>query len=80
VLERGDEQFIRASFQGYNDTADLERLKTALFGLLGQSSRTPRRRAGLLPGAAACALRQRSRIRVIMTPKAPDSNAPTRMR
>ncbi|HEX7144410.1 MAG TPA: aminotransferase class V-fold PLP-dependent enzyme [Gaiellaceae bacterium] len=35
VFERGDERFIRASFQGYNDTADLERLKAALFGLLG---------------------------------------------
>ena len=35
VVERGDDRFIRASFQGYNDTADLERLKTALFELLG---------------------------------------------
>ena len=35
VFERGDERFIRASFQGYNDTADLERLKAALFRLLG---------------------------------------------
>jgi isopenicillin-N epimerase len=35
VVERGDDRFIRASFQGYNDTADLERLKAALFELLG---------------------------------------------
>lgn len=35
VFERGDERFIRASFQGYNDTADLERLKAALVELLG---------------------------------------------
>jgi isopenicillin-N epimerase len=35
VFERGDERFIRASFQGYNDTADLERLNAALVELLG---------------------------------------------
>jgi hypothetical protein len=35
VFERGEERFIRASFQGYNDTADLERLKAARFRLLG---------------------------------------------
>lgn len=29
VFERGDDRFIRASFQGYNDDNDLERLKTA---------------------------------------------------
>ncbi|MDX6409451.1 MAG: isopenicillin-N epimerase [Gaiellaceae bacterium] len=34
VFERGDERFIRASFQGYNDEGDLERLKTALGELL----------------------------------------------
>ena len=35
VFERGDERFIRASFQGYNDTADLERLKNTLLELIG---------------------------------------------
>src|SRR5207245_3192940 len=30
VSERGEERFIRASFQGYNDDADLERLRDAL--------------------------------------------------
>jgi isopenicillin-N epimerase len=34
VFERGDDRFIRASFQGYNDTADLERLRDALATLL----------------------------------------------
>ena len=34
VFERGDDRFIRASFQGYNDAADLERLKSALDELL----------------------------------------------
>jgi len=35
VSERGEERFIRASFQGYNDDADLERLRTALLDLIG---------------------------------------------
>ncbi len=36
VFERGDDdRFIRASFQGYNDTADLERLKAALLEQIG---------------------------------------------
>ena len=35
VFERGDDRFIRASFQGYNDAADLERLETALLELIG---------------------------------------------
>jgi isopenicillin-N epimerase len=30
VFERGEERFIRVSFQGYNDATDLERLKSAL--------------------------------------------------
>jgi hypothetical protein len=30
VFDRGDERFIRASFQGYNDAADFERLKSAI--------------------------------------------------
>ncbi|MBA3735803.1 MAG: aminotransferase class V-fold PLP-dependent enzyme [Actinobacteria bacterium] len=30
VFERGDDLFIRPSFQGYNDEADLTRLKNAL--------------------------------------------------
>jgi isopenicillin-N epimerase len=34
VSERGDDRFIRASFQGYNDDADLERLRDALAALL----------------------------------------------
>jgi isopenicillin-N epimerase len=34
VFERGEDLFIRPSFQGYNDTADLERLKVALVELL----------------------------------------------
>jgi isopenicillin-N epimerase len=34
VFERGEQRFIRASFQGYNDATDLERLKSALDELL----------------------------------------------
>jgi len=34
VTERGDERFVRPSFQGYNDDADLERLRGALAELL----------------------------------------------
>jgi len=34
VFERGEERFIRASFQGYNDAGDLGRLQTALAALL----------------------------------------------
>ena len=34
VFERGEERFIRASFQGYNDEDDLARLETALAALL----------------------------------------------
>jgi isopenicillin-N epimerase len=34
VVERGDDRFIRASFQGYNDEADLDRLREALASLL----------------------------------------------
>jgi selenocysteine lyase/cysteine desulfurase len=34
VVEHGEERFIRASFQGYNDDADLERLGEALSSLL----------------------------------------------
>ena len=34
VFERDGRRFIRASFQGYNDTADLERLAGALAALL----------------------------------------------
>jgi isopenicillin-N epimerase len=34
VFERGDDRFIRASFQGYNDDADVERLRKALAELL----------------------------------------------
>lgn len=34
VFERGEDLFIRPSFQGYNDAGDLERLKVALRGLL----------------------------------------------
>jgi isopenicillin-N epimerase len=34
VSERGEERFIRVSLQAYNDAADLERLKSALDGLL----------------------------------------------
>jgi isopenicillin-N epimerase len=34
VSERGDDRFIRASFQGYNDDADVERLREALAALL----------------------------------------------
>jgi selenocysteine lyase/cysteine desulfurase len=34
VFERGEERFIRVSFQGYNDAADLERLRDALAALL----------------------------------------------
>ena len=34
VFERGEERFIRPSFQAYNDATDLERLKTALNDLL----------------------------------------------
>ncbi len=34
VVERGEERFIRPSFQGYNDAADLERLRKALAELL----------------------------------------------
>jgi len=33
VSEQGDDRFIRASFQGYNDADDLERLKSALVAL-----------------------------------------------
>ena len=34
VFERGDGRLIRASFQGYNDAGDLERLRSALSELL----------------------------------------------
>jgi isopenicillin-N epimerase len=34
VTERGEERFIRASFQGYNDDEDLRRLQNALAALL----------------------------------------------
>jgi isopenicillin-N epimerase len=34
VTDRGDERFVRPSFQGYNDDADLERLRGALAELL----------------------------------------------
>jgi isopenicillin-N epimerase len=34
VFERDGDRFIRTSFQGYNDEADLERLKAALSVLL----------------------------------------------
>jgi isopenicillin-N epimerase len=34
VSEHGDDRFIRASFQGYNDAGDLERLRSALADLL----------------------------------------------
>jgi isopenicillin-N epimerase len=34
VFEHGDDRFIRASFQGYNDAADLAKLKVALGQLL----------------------------------------------
>ncbi len=34
VFERGEERLIRVSFQGYNDAADLERLRDALAALL----------------------------------------------
>ena len=34
VFERGEERFIRASFQGYNDSEDLRRLQNALAALL----------------------------------------------
>ena len=34
VFERGDDRLTRASFQGYNDVADLERLRDALVTLL----------------------------------------------
>jgi isopenicillin-N epimerase len=34
VFERGDDRFIRASFLGYNDAADLDRLRDALVTLL----------------------------------------------
>jgi selenocysteine lyase/cysteine desulfurase len=34
VFNRGDERVIRASFQGYNDTTNLEQLKTALSELI----------------------------------------------
>jgi isopenicillin-N epimerase len=34
VGERGEERFIRVSFQGYNDDADFERLRDALASLL----------------------------------------------
>jgi len=34
VSEHGEDRFIRASFQGYNDAADLERLRDALATLL----------------------------------------------
>lgn len=36
VFERREERFIRPSFQGYNDAADLERLKSALDDLLAE--------------------------------------------
>jgi isopenicillin-N epimerase len=36
VAERGEERFIRVSFQGYNDSMDLERLKSALDELLAE--------------------------------------------
>ena len=36
VFERGEERLIRASFQGYNDAADLERLKSAFDQLLAR--------------------------------------------
>jgi isopenicillin-N epimerase len=35
VSEHGGDGFIRASFDGYNDAGDLQRLKTALDELLG---------------------------------------------
>ena len=34
VSERGEERFIRVSFQGYNEATDLDRLKTALGKLI----------------------------------------------
>jgi isopenicillin-N epimerase len=34
VVQHGADRFIRASFQGYTDAGDLERLKTALDELL----------------------------------------------
>jgi isopenicillin-N epimerase len=34
VFEHGEEQFIRPSFQGYNDAGDLERLRDALAALV----------------------------------------------
>jgi isopenicillin-N epimerase len=34
ITERHDGRFIRCSFQGYNDAADLERLRDALAALL----------------------------------------------
>jgi selenocysteine lyase/cysteine desulfurase len=34
VFEHGEEQFIRLSFQGYNDAGDLERLRDALAALV----------------------------------------------
>jgi selenocysteine lyase/cysteine desulfurase len=34
VVEREEERVIRVSFQGYNDAADLERLRDALAALL----------------------------------------------
>jgi len=36
VFERGEERFIRVSFQGYNDSTDLDRLKSALDELLAE--------------------------------------------
>ncbi len=36
VFERGEERFIRVSFQGYNDATDLDRLKSALDELLAE--------------------------------------------
>jgi isopenicillin-N epimerase len=34
VSQHGDDRFIRASFQGYNDAGDFERLRSALAALL----------------------------------------------
>jgi isopenicillin-N epimerase len=36
VSERGEDRFIRLSFQGYNDATDLDRLKSALGELLAE--------------------------------------------
>ena len=42
VLVRGDERFLRASFQGYNDEDDLDALVVALATLLGPGAPQPR--------------------------------------